>query len=181
MNLNYTFFIGLACIALSVNTANCELNVVPDTDTLAARSSLSIQTNTVSSNYTKSGFRKDAGYVTVELKPADSLPVAPAASNVVKSADATLATSPKYTKSGFRNDADCVFVGTNNTQDSLYHAEKTALQEPKRTWFQYIGNKSSESWTSVCVNTTKAFKSVIAVASKLSANVSAYIATTSWF
>jgi hypothetical protein len=180
MNLNYTFIITLAGIALSVNTANCAPHIESNVDILTARSSLSIQTNTVSSNYTKSGLREDAGCVLVELKPVDSLPVAPAASNVVKSTDATLATSPKYTKSGFRNDADCVFVETSDRTDSLYH-EKSASQEPKRTWFQYIGNKSSESWTVVCEKTTKAFDSMMTVASRFFGNVSAYIATTSWF
>jgi hypothetical protein len=170
MNLNYTFIIRLAGIALSVNTANCAPHIELDAGKFGKELL-----------YTKEVFKNNAGYVFVEAdNTTDSLPVAPTASKVVESADAPLATSRKYTKSGFRKDADCVFVETSDRTDSLYH-EKLASQEPKRTWFQYIGNKSSESWTVVCEKTTKAFKSVIAVASKLSANVSAYIATTSWF
>lgn len=180
MNLNYTFCIALACIALSANTINCAPHIEHD-DILAARQSLVIPgTDAVSSKYTKSNFKNDAGYVAVEFKPSDSLPIV-APVSVEKATDVRPNAAPKYTKAGLRKDADCVFVETSNTTDSLYHAEKSASQKPKGTWLQYIGNKSLDGWTAVCENTIKAFNSAIIIASKLSRNIFGYASTTTWF
>lgn len=196
MNLNHTFFIASIGVILSVNTINCAPHIEHDT-VLTNRSFSCVDqkdsVTTIQPKYTKSGFRDNEDCAFVESSNVtDSLPVpTPAASevapvSVMKVVDTRSDTSPKqkkpkYTKSDFRENADCVFVESSNATDSLYHVEEVAAQAQKRTWFQYIGNKSSESWTCVRKTATKAFNSALIIVSKISQNIFGYTSTTTWF
>ena len=166
MNLNYAFFTATIAMILSVNTATSNL----------------IQHE----NYTKSDFRDSATYVLLErFKADDSLPtVVPAikAASVVYSGDADLNTAPrKYTKADFRKAADYTFVENFKADDSLHHVEKSAPQEPKRTWSNYIETKASECLIYAYKSTKSAFESVMNWGSKMSTMLSGYISATSWF